>query len=143
MSEDPTEREEGQAMETPASIFAGVSDQATLPELKPLNTAILGQRTTRRVKAQAPLEAVEDETEDQDAAATEHSKAEGIDETGDVEKVATQDQAPEPEGSRGKGAGEVRKGPQMYFWTPLTFPPVPKKGDFDIKRLKDSKYFFS
>ncbi|KAK4213813.1 DNA/RNA polymerase [Rhypophila decipiens] len=28
-------------------------------------------------------------------------------------------------------------------WAPLTFPDIPKKGDFDVSTLKDSKYFFS
>ncbi|KAG9252648.1 uncharacterized protein F5Z01DRAFT_625401 [Emericellopsis atlantica] len=28
-------------------------------------------------------------------------------------------------------------------WLPLTVPEVPKKGDFDVRRLRDSKYFFS
>ncbi|KAK1752253.1 hypothetical protein QBC47DRAFT_390107 [Echria macrotheca] len=31
----------------------------------------------------------------------------------------------------------------IEFWAPLTFPPVPKKGDFDVRQLKTSKYFFS
>ncbi|CAH0055303.1 unnamed protein product [Clonostachys solani] len=28
-------------------------------------------------------------------------------------------------------------------WLPMTFPAIPKKGDFDVKRLRDSQYFFS
>jgi DNA-directed RNA polymerase, mitochondrial len=28
-------------------------------------------------------------------------------------------------------------------WSPLTFPAIPAKGDFDVKHLKDSAYFFS
>ncbi|KAK4693186.1 hypothetical protein P7C71_g4164, partial [Lecanoromycetidae sp. Uapishka_2] len=32
---------------------------------------------------------------------------------------------------------------RVWVWLPLTFPPVPKKGDFDVTRLKDSQYFFS
>ncbi|QGI84071.1 hypothetical protein CEK25_010800 [Fusarium fujikuroi] len=30
-----------------------------------------------------------------------------------------------------------------HFWRPLTFPDLPKKGDFDVKRLRESQYFFS
>lgn len=29
------------------------------------------------------------------------------------------------------------------IWLPLTFPPIPEKGDFDVRDLKDSTYFFS
>ncbi|KAJ9602609.1 DNA-directed RNA polymerase [Cladophialophora chaetospira] len=32
---------------------------------------------------------------------------------------------------------------QMWLWLPIKFRPVPKKGEFDVKRLKDSVYFFS
>lgn len=32
---------------------------------------------------------------------------------------------------------------KVKFWLPVHFPPVPKKGDFDVTRLKDSTYFFS
>lgn len=28
-------------------------------------------------------------------------------------------------------------------WSPLSFPDIPEKGDFDVKSLKDSEYFFS
>ncbi|KAH8750820.1 DNA-dependent RNA polymerase [Diaporthe sp. PMI_573] len=28
-------------------------------------------------------------------------------------------------------------------WSPLTFPDIPAKGDFDVKSLRDSAYFFS
>lgn len=31
----------------------------------------------------------------------------------------------------------------LPVWLPLTIPPVPKKGDFDVTRLRESKYFFS
>ncbi|KLU93196.1 hypothetical protein MAPG_12133 [Magnaporthiopsis poae ATCC 64411] len=31
----------------------------------------------------------------------------------------------------------------ISLWMPLTFPPLPKKGTFDVTRLKSSDYFFS
>lgn len=31
----------------------------------------------------------------------------------------------------------------VYVWRPLTFPPTPKRGSFDVTRLRESKYFFS
>ncbi|KAH6605336.1 dna-directed rna polymerase [Trichoderma cornu-damae] len=39
-------------------------------------------------------------------------------------------------------ARKARKLP-LPVWLPLTIPTVPKKGDFDVKRLRESKYFFS
>ncbi|KAK3294471.1 uncharacterized protein B0H64DRAFT_400819 [Chaetomium fimeti] len=35
------------------------------------------------------------------------------------------------------------RNPQIQLWLPLTFPEIPQKGDFDVKQLKGSKYFFS
>ncbi|PFH60433.1 hypothetical protein XA68_10947 [Ophiocordyceps unilateralis] len=31
----------------------------------------------------------------------------------------------------------------LAFWMPLVIPPIPKKGDFDVNRLRESLYFFS
>lgn len=31
----------------------------------------------------------------------------------------------------------------IQVWIPLTFPEVPKKGGWDVSRLRESKYFFS
>ena len=31
----------------------------------------------------------------------------------------------------------------VWVWLPLTFREVPKKGEFDVRRLKESQYFFS
>ncbi|KAK4044198.1 hypothetical protein C8A01DRAFT_31806 [Parachaetomium inaequale] len=33
--------------------------------------------------------------------------------------------------------------PKVSIWLPLTFPAIPKKGDFDVTQLRGSKYFFS
>ncbi|KAL2140172.1 hypothetical protein VTI28DRAFT_4188 [Corynascus sepedonium] len=42
-----------------------------------------------------------------------------------------------------KDRNYTRPAPQVELWLPLTFPAIPKKGDFDVTQLKDSKYFFS
>lgn len=36
-----------------------------------------------------------------------------------------------------------RKEQKIHVWVPMSFPDVPKRGDWDISRLKDSIYFFS
>ncbi|KAK4150161.1 hypothetical protein C8A00DRAFT_18271 [Chaetomidium leptoderma] len=36
-----------------------------------------------------------------------------------------------------------KKAAQHQVWLPLTFPAIPKKGNFDVTQLKGSKYFFS
>ncbi|KAL2132650.1 hypothetical protein VTI74DRAFT_3555 [Chaetomium olivicolor] len=42
-----------------------------------------------------------------------------------------------------RSANTRTKKPMISIWLPLTFPEIPKKGDFDVKQLKESKYFFS
>ncbi|EQK98144.1 DNA-directed RNA polymerase [Ophiocordyceps sinensis CO18] len=43
-----------------------------------------------------------------------------------------------------KEATQVKaKKTPLAVWLPLTIPAIPKKGDFEVKRLRDSKYFFS
>lgn len=37
--------------------------------------------------------------------------------------------------NRGEGSWTI--------WTPMEFPPLPKKGDFDVRKIRQSKYFFS
>jgi DNA-directed RNA polymerase len=32
---------------------------------------------------------------------------------------------------------------KVVVWAPLIFPAVPKKGDFDVERVRESTYFFA
>ena len=32
---------------------------------------------------------------------------------------------------------------KVVVWAPLIFPAVPKKGDFDVERVRSSTYFFA
>ena len=42
-----------------------------------------------------------------------------------------------------KQKAPVPRTKQVWLWLPLDFRPVPKKGEFDVNRLRDSQYFFS
>lgn len=42
-----------------------------------------------------------------------------------------------------KSTTRSKRATPVPVWLPLTIPAVPKKGDFDVKRLRESKYFFS
>ncbi|KAI9827259.1 MAG: DNA-directed RNA polymerase [Thelocarpon impressellum] len=116
-SSDPAEVEEGKAMVTPGSIFEAVTAADTQDHLEPPEAmAELGKLPGRsQPKGKADVEAGE-ETE---------ATAESLEGEGD-----------------GPPKKKAQKTP-VTFWLPLTFPPVPKKGEFDVSRLKDSLYFFS
>lgn len=42
-----------------------------------------------------------------------------------------------------KAPARKQKKLPLPVWLPLTIPNVPEKGDFEVKRLRESKYFFS
>ena len=45
-------------------------------------------------------------------------------------------------GHKRKTTSRQRRQP-IHVWLPLTIPDIPEKGDFDVTRLRESKYFFS
>ncbi|KAL9126655.1 MAG: hypothetical protein Q9217_004331 [Psora testacea] len=158
-SKDPREREEGRAMVTPGSIYADMADEQDLALPSDQQPTTLGGTSARKAKLKAneklelgdlenaePLEPVIDEeaslailkagdnAEEEDPTINKGEKIEAgthLDKQGRSEGVAS-----------GRRTKQVMN-KKTWVWLPLTFPPVPKKGDFDVKRLKDSPYFFS
>ncbi|KAF4631909.1 hypothetical protein G7Y89_g6221 [Cudoniella acicularis] len=132
-SADPKEVEEGQKITTPTAIFAELSadgDLAPDPELKELAMGEIPEDSATKISTAedtfnaASVEDVEDDFaavggEKQPEAEKEHLTP--------FEKAFTK--------------VKQRREDKIPVWLPLTFPPVPKKGDFDVSRLKDSHYF--
>ena len=144
-SKDAKEREEGGAMVTPASIFAAASDQEqqTVPDQIPIT---LGQTKSPRARYRADETDRADGTKATDGseslfenhAATDNNSEEYPKRSGDIEDM---------QGENGRlntrpGKKQEPK-KKVWLWIPLAFPPVPEKGEFDVRRLKDSPYFFS
>ncbi|KAF2659137.1 DNA-directed RNA polymerase mitochondrial precursor [Lophiostoma macrostomum CBS 122681] len=158
-SEDPALRKKGEAMVTPVSIWLQHQDPLALVSHNP---ALLGQDRKPQLQKNevrerllgAEAEVLKDEAHqageqlasteldkrEQHEAAEEQGHAEEVKETAesnDVELELEAEDAAEAEAEAKKGRFSFK------VWLPLTFPPVPKKGDWDVKRLRDSKYFFS
>jgi len=137
-SEDPAERAKGEAMVTPASIMCAENDGSAfatssemsgqtlgdIPSDIPDDASILGENAPSEKDSFAATEG---------AAPVDPSAAEEI-AGAKTSKIATQFTST-------KSAEEYRKR-KVYVWLPISFPDVPVKGDFDVKRLKQSKYFF-
>jgi DNA-directed RNA polymerase len=131
-SEDPAERAKGEAMVTPASIVLAESDQfayvpaeltgQTLGDI-PDDASFLGEN--------APVAEKDSFAAAKDVEPVDPSAAEGVVDGVKASKTATQNQA----------SIDYKKR-KIYVWLPISFPDVPAKGDFDVKRLKQSKYFF-
>ena len=144
-SDDSSEREEGEAMVTPAKLFAEAADEKALapPDIEPATIGGMGPSSSRSAKLKAnqrlevgDLANVEtvlghDEAEDPELDDTADSQAAADDDyaetfeetTPDAEEVA----ALSPEETKpGKKKAATIHG-KIWVWLPLKFAPVPKK----------------
>ena len=154
-SPDAEEREEGMQMVTPGSILAGAQEHERLPSAKAVapsrpSKASKASKASkppgkrgrpRKVKASTEempademgLKGVTDERTELEGEPDEETQAPAGAEEEAVEAVEAVE-AESPKAYRGRKA---------MVWMPLTFPPVPQRGDFDVGRVRDSPYFFS
>lgn len=165
-SEDPAERKEGEEMVTPASLyerFASESGADVIPE--DLTGSTLGSMST-------PAAGTEMEADDGDmdegaavgddaAISAEEGGMEPPETDSGAEVTSEANQQDEIEDAmeyvnkytklthfQEKLAAATPKQKKTYVvpvsvWLPLSFPEVPKKGDFDVTQLRASDYFFS
>lgn len=146
-SEKPEEREEGQAMVTANSIFESSSGEDDLAVEDELDDVALGSTSSARAnKLQANEQiSVGDEDNIGSMDATETIDM-GVEDESSIEERTTVDDAQPPIPSQqSKTERTARRAPgrKVWLWRPLTFPPVPKKGEFDVSRIEKSRYFFS
>ncbi|KXS99739.1 hypothetical protein AC578_10406 [Pseudocercospora eumusae] len=131
-SEDPAENAKGEAMITPGSIVLAESDTTAFAAATELAGQKLGEMPVNplEVEGSAEMDAAVLHDDDDDAAAAPGENDEELDTTA----KAMSDK---------KKAKTPRKVPRkVYVWLPLTMPEVPAKGDFDVTRLRESRYFF-
>lgn len=141
-SEDPRDVEKGKAMVTGASIFEEVDASGANSLDAGLELAGLGDvSSTARSTVD---EDSENESRDTDGEEGDDREIEEADSSDSLEET-TDAEAPEAKSAFEKALTSKRRTYESYtpVWLPLTFPPVPKKGEFDVSRLKNSDYFFS
>ncbi|RDA89345.1 hypothetical protein CP532_6110 [Ophiocordyceps camponoti-leonardi (nom. inval.)] len=112
---------EGEAEEAVEEDVPNLEDPEEAPTPKKTTKEKKGKKKTKSKKKKKGEEAGVDEEEDADAK-----------NDGDVQK-------PPVKKRRIKGY----TGRTLAFWMPLTIPPVPEKGGYDVNRLRQSMYFFS
>lgn len=159
-SEDPEERAEGARMVTAATLFEDFDGEKYLVSKDSLGkTAMASMPKTSSEKAtiEAALESdhaseaspTEVEDLDNDAADMADIGEEPDDEVEashvaqDGFEEATGRNKGRPKKKWGRNPSTNNNNNHTWLWLPLTFRPVPKKGDFDVQRLRDSQYFFS
>lgn len=141
-SDDPAEQAQGHAMETSASLFekmGGTDEDLAI-------ASSLGETAVGHVP--------------EDIAAAERRPSSGVDTSdpaiqslfNDIEMMDTTSVSPEVDAGIDPDAAaedrapvKSRKAKKVYtwLWMPLRFRPVPKKGAWDLTRIRDSEYFFS
>lgn len=146
-SEKPEEREKGQAMVTANSIFESSSGEDDLAVENELDDVALGSTSSARANKLQANEQItvgdEDNIGSMDATETIDM---GVEDESSIEERTTVDDAQPPIPSQqSKTERTARRAPgrKVWLWRPLTFPPVPKKGEFDVSRIEKSRYFFS
>ncbi|CAI4210776.1 unnamed protein product [Parascedosporium putredinis] len=136
-SSDPAEVEQGKAMVTAGSIFEEFSatESDALMPLEGAEEVGLGRITDTEVE-DVLADGDEASVEPIEAAESEENSSEWVDRVLHSMKKPHFGMSEEPK--KRKVAPKT-----IQVWLPLTFPPVPEKGDFDVRKLKSSQYFFS
>ncbi|KAI0840964.1 DNA/RNA polymerase [Hypoxylon sp. FL0890] len=157
-SSDPEEVKKGREMVTPASIFEEMSASQPLSSTEEMEEIALGNIPDKDTETGA----VDNEENDEDelASGSDSGKIEtdipdaDVDLGGDEKHLQSMlvisRFESELTGLAKKSAQKAiarshakAKATGLNVWLPLTFPEVPKKGDFDVTRLRNSQYFFS
>ncbi|KAI9667612.1 MAG: DNA-directed RNA polymerase [Bathelium mastoideum] len=147
-SEDEAERKQAEAMETPTTIFAAEEGDKEAFLVTP-ETAELGNVDASDNRA--VLDSLESDVDERHTKVDQRSEPAPLTASPEaLENVAVGDNATSSDSNpmaelpflkKPKKYAKVE--PKLQIWLPLTFPPVPSKGDFDVSRLKESQYFFS
>ncbi|KAF2703554.1 DNA/RNA polymerase [Pleomassaria siparia CBS 279.74] len=133
-SENEADREEGRNMVTPTSIWLAAKDPLSLSSYR---LALLGQ--TKEKNSTAAAAALKEKVLGAEAEAMRSN-----DDTAAALPTTPVQMEVDEELSKKPSTGVLESlKARVQVWLPLTFPPIPKKGDWDVKRLRESKYFFS
>ena len=125
-SSDPDERAAGQAMITPGQLFEEAETEQLRNTQEELVATFGANETTEILQeAKEAIEEIDKEVELED------------------DPLDTQSLAPSQLKVATAAKKRVQRNAQIHVWRPLTFPPMPQRGTFDVTRVKDSQYFFS
>lgn len=139
-SDDTELQAKGQAMTTSASIFEemnGTNDDLAIPStLGETATGVISEERKESGRMYSSVDekdpAIASLFTDLDPQFLEFETTKPEDEMEPEAPVA------EKETKRKRSSNVM-----TWAWLPLTFRPVPAKGEFDVNRLRESKYFFS
>ncbi|XPS99513.1 DNA-directed RNA polymerase [Ascochyta lentis] len=133
-SEDPELRAKGEAMVTPTSIWLEAKDPKSLASFRLSLLGETGPETKTKKTEPSKFDEIVENSKALEEAVMKSENPESVTAT------TVNSSADDKPKRASKYLGEMST---IQVWLPLTFPPVPKKGDWDVARLRESKYFFS
>ncbi|KAH7324663.1 DNA-dependent RNA polymerase [Stachybotrys elegans] len=145
-SGNPWDIEAAKKIVTPASIFEDMSareKQLVIKEPTPAEGLGVTGSTSESLSTNDGIDLAEhnNHAADADLAAYEPVD-ESLDE--DEERTVIKDGTQFLEDMQRKGSTSAKyTTTPIHLWLPMSIPPIPAKGGFDVSRLRDSKYFFS
>ncbi|KAI9152137.1 DNA-directed RNA polymerase [Paramyrothecium foliicola] len=144
LSGNPWDLEAAKRIVTPASVYEEMAaDEEDLMIKEDAKDLALGQIP----EGEASVELVASEAESQE----DHMREEGDEELASADDPASYNKQFledmkmsnfEIKMLRPQKRKPKKRAP-LPVWLPLTIPAIPQKGDFDVTRLRESKYFFS
>ncbi|KAF2690504.1 DNA/RNA polymerase [Lentithecium fluviatile CBS 122367] len=135
--DDPAKRKEGEEMVTPTSIWLANQDPKAMASFR---LALLGQ--TKKESGDM-FDEVKDKVLGAEAEANKDEIAASGVEPADISNDPLITSEAFEAANEDRPSRHVSPHSLLNVWLPLTFPPVPKKGNWDVTRLRESKYFFS
>lgn len=155
-SEDPDQRAKGEAMVTPGSVLASEGDESAFALPAEIESGQLGiipghmnheSSTTERLG----LEATNTDTDESAIPEANVDTDEGV--VGgsvldtDTEALMESDSLERTEHEPASASNSSARPKKIYHrklfvWMPMTFPEVPPKGEFDVRKIRQSPYFF-
>lgn len=137
-SDDPELRAKGEAMVTPTSIWLEAKDPKSLASFR---LSLLGETETKTKNIEhSKFDEIVKNSKALEEAAMKSGSPESVMHTTPEWHNTADSTAEDKQKKAPKYMSEIST---IQVWLPLTFPPVPKKGDWDVARLRESKYFFS
>lgn len=149
-SRDPVERQEGEQMTTPASIFASyasendadvVGDELSGPTLGSMSESTAAEVTDLADASDGENMATMEDSND--AVESDEVDAGSVAIFNKFQNVSHFEERLQGKKTAIPGAKAATTYESTHAWLPLTFPKVPQKGDFKVEALRESEYFFS
>ncbi|CAI7592671.1 unnamed protein product [Penicillium glandicola] len=157
-SEDPDDQAEGRAMVTPCSIFEELGGaDSDLTAYKTLGANSIGHipdvmPDPERVPIACSIDTTDPAIEslvgdlgmfEAKQAPRNDSPTDAADDVHGEASDYTDHMEQNEQSSSAQPKNKPARNLTTWFWMPLNFRPVPKKGDWDLTRIRESEYFFS